>query len=196
MTDRATRGGFLFATDGTRLNEADNIINSTDFTGARVMIGEIHAFIHRGIVFDQSEKITLAPSATVYLTGKPNGTIVHFHKETYDVSQGGIEIRLLEDVTATGGTAVTPLNRNRLSTRTSSFDVKRGATVTNTGTQLRLIGFPAASIPTAKVAQSAAETEEWILKNGVTYAIEIKNLSAEEKTVYVDLSWYELDPPT
>jgi hypothetical protein len=195
MSDRLTRGGFIYASDGSRLNEADNIKNSTDFTGARVMMGEIHAFIHRGIVFDQSEKITLAPSATIYLTGKPNGKVVHFHKETYQVSQGGIEIRLLEGVTATGGTAITPLNRNRLSTRTSSFEVKLGATVTNTGLPLRLVGFPAAAIPTARAVQSGAETEEWILKNGITYALEIKNLSADEKIIYADLSWYELDPP-
>jgi hypothetical protein len=195
MTDRSTRGGYLFASDGSRLNEADNIKNSTDFTGARITIGEIHAYIHRGIVFDLSEKITLAPSATIYLTGKPNGKVVHFHKEIYQVSQGGIEIRLLEDVTATGGTAVTPLNRNRLSARTSSFEVKLGATVTNTGLPLRLVGFPAAAIPTARVVQSGAETEEWILKNGITYALEIKNLSADEKIIYADLCWYELDPP-
>jgi len=195
MIERSTRTGFIFAADGTRVNEADNLLRSTDFTGARITMGEIHAFIHRGIVFDLSDKIELAGNETLYITGMPNGKIVHFHKEFYSVSQGGIEVRLLENVTATSGTAVTGLNRNRVSTNTSSFVIKKGATVTDTGLPLRLIGFPASSNPTTRSVQSAAETEEWILKNGTTYAIEIKNLSADAKTVYADFSWYELSPP-
>jgi hypothetical protein len=195
MTERSTRGGYIFASDGTRVSEADNLLRSTDFSGARITMGEIHAFIHRGIVFDLSDKIELAGSATVYITGTPNGKIVHFHKEFYSVSQGGSEIRILENVTASSGTTVTGLNRNRVSTNTSSFEVKKGATVTNTGTPLRLIGFPASTNPTTRSVQSAAETEEWIFKNGTTYAVEIKNLSADAKIVYADFSWYELSPP-
>jgi hypothetical protein len=101
---------------------------------------------------------------------------------------------LLENVTATGGTAVTALNRNRLSANAAVFEIKKGATVTNAGTFLRLVGFPSSVTPTTRVVQSGAETEEWILKNATTYAIEFKNLSADEKVIYADFTWYEVAP--
>jgi hypothetical protein len=191
---RHARTGWMLDSNNDSINEADNIINSTDYSGARIVMGEIHAFIHRGIVFDYSDKVTLAGNATIYLTGETNGKAIHFHKEVYNVSQGGIEIRLLEGVTATGGDAATPLNRNRLSTNLSAFVIKKGATVTNTGTPLRLVGFPTAASPTSRSVQSGAETEEWIFKNATTYAIEIKNLSNDEKIIYADFTWYEVSP--
>jgi hypothetical protein len=191
---RHARTGWMLDSDNVSINEADNLRKSTDFTGARITMGEIHAFIHRGIVYDYSDKVTLAGNATVYITGTTNGKAIHFHKEIYNVSQGGIEIRLLENVTASGGDPVTPLNRNRLSANTSVFELKKGATVTNTGTFLRLVGFPTASNPTTRSVQSGAETEEWILKNATTYAIEIKNLSADAKVIYADFAWYEVNP--
>jgi hypothetical protein len=192
MTDRATRGGYLYASDGTRLNEADNLKNSTDFTGARIVMGEIHAFIHRGIVFDLSRKITVPAESSLYLTGQTNGKSVHFHRESYTANAGGLEFRLLENVTSTGGDQLTPLNRNRLSTNTATIEIFAGSNVTNTGNELYLIGFPASSTPVSGGAQAGGETQEWILKPDTTYAIEIKNLSNAERIVYADLSWYEV----
>ena len=192
MTDRATRGAFLFASDGEQINEADNIKNSTDFTGARITMGEIHAFIHRGIVFDLSRKITLPANQTIYLVGKTNGKSVHFHAEEYTSSAGGVEIRLLEDVTFTGGTEIVGANRNRLSNQEPTLEVFAGATVSDTGTELYLIGFPAGATPVSGGSQKGAETEEWILKPQTNYAIEIKNLNNAERIVYASLSWYEV----
>ena len=192
MTDRHTRGGFLFTSDGDRINEADNLRNSTDFTGARITMGEIHAFIHRGIVFDLSRKITLPASQTIYLVGKTNGKSIHFHAEEYTASAGGVEFRLLEGVTFTGGTEIVGLNRNRLSSQEPTLEIFSGATVTNTGTELYIIGFPIGTTPVSGGGQKGAETEEWILKPQTNYAIEIKNLNNAERIIYASLSWYEV----
>lgn len=189
---RSTRGGYLFASDGTRVNEADILRNATDATGAQISMDEVHAFVNRGIVYDLSAKINLGASATVYLTGETNGAIVHFIKENYAANIGGIEIRLLEDVVFTGGTPMSPKNRNRTSSNTATLEVKSGATVSNTGTQLYIVGIPDATSPFGRVAQSGSDDVPWVLKSETNYAIEIKNLTADAKVLYADLSWYEV----
>lgn len=192
MSARATRGGYLFASDGTRVNEADILRNSTDATGAQIAMDEVHAFVNRGIVFDLSAKIALPASATIYLTGVTNGAVVHFIRENYQSTIGGVEFRLLEDVVFTGGTAMSPRNRNRTSTNTATLDVKSGSTVTDTGTELYLIGLPDSTSPFGRVSQQGADAIPWVLDSQTNYAIEIKNLTADAKTVYAELSWYEI----
>lgn len=189
---RATRGGYLFASDGTRVNEADILRNSTDATGAQIAMDEVHAFVNRGIVFDISAKIALPASATIYLTGVTNGAVVHFIRENYLSELGGVEFRLLEDVVFTGGTVMSSKNRNRTSTNTATFDVKSGSTVTDTGTELYLIGLPDSTSPFGRVSQQGADAIPWVLDSQTNYAIEIKNLTADAKTVYAELSWYEI----
>ncbi len=163
-----------------------------DMTRTIPTIGEIHHFIHQGAVFDLSNKITFANSETIYLVGETGATPVHFHGERYTVNKGGFEIRLLEGVTATGGTAATPRNRNRISAKTTTLAVTSGATVTNTGTELYFLGIPGSTVPAFQSPQAGAEVIEWILKPNTKYAIELKNLDAEAKTMYVAFSWYEV----
>jgi hypothetical protein len=153
---------------------------------------EVHAFVNRGIVYNIAAKIALPASATIYLTGETNGAIVHFIRENYASSLGGVEFRLLEDVTATGGTVMTPQNRNRTAANTASLVIKSGATVTNTGTELSLVGLPASDSPFGRVSQDGADTIQWVLDSDSVYAIEIKNLTADAKTVYAELVWYEI----
>ena len=190
---RATRGGYLFASDGTRVNEADILRNATDATGAQIVMDEVHAFVNRGIVYDLSAKIALPASATIYLTGETNGAVVHFIRENYTSDQGGVEFRFLEDVVFTGGSAMSPKNRNRTSSNTATLAVKSGATVTDTGTELYMVGLPTAESPQARGAQSGADEVPWVLASETNYAIEIKNLSNNAKTIYAELSWYEIE---
>lgn len=189
---RATRGGYLFASDGTTVNEADILRNATDATGAQIAMDEVHAFVNRGIVFDLTAKISLPASDTIYVTGVTNGAVVHFVRENYTANLGGIEIRLLEDVVFTGGTSLTAVNRNRTSTNTATLDLKSGATVTDTGTEMYMLGFPDASSPFGRTSQSGADTIPWVLDSGTNYAIEIKNLTADAKIIYAELAWYEV----
>lgn len=192
MSKRSTRGGYLYASDGTRVNEADILRNATDATGAQISMDEVHAFVNRGIVYDLTAKIALAGNATIYLTGETNGAVVHFIREAYVSDEGGVEFRLLEGVTFTGGTAMTPKNRNRTSNNTATLVVKSGSTVSDTGTELYLIGLPTAASPQGRGSQSGSEGVPWVLDSETNYAIEIKNLSGSAKTIYAELSWYEI----
>lgn len=191
---RATRGGYLFASDGSIVNEADILRNATDATGAQIAMDEVHAFVNRGIVFDISAKIALPSSATIYLTGVTNGAVVHFIRENYLSDIGGVEFRLLEDVVFTGGTVMASKNRNRTSSNTATLEVKSGSTVTDTGTELYKIGLPDSTSPFGRTAQQGADTIPWVLDSQTNYAIEIKNLTADAKIVYAELAWYEVTP--
>lgn len=184
----------MFASDGTTVNEADILRNATDATGARIAMDEVHAFVNRGIVFDLTAKITLPSLGTVYLTGETNGAVVHFIREAYLSNEGGVEFRLLEDVTFTGGSTMTALNRNRTSNNQASLVIKSGATVTGLGTELYILGLPLADSPQGRGAQLGDESIPWVLDSQSNYAIEIKNLSALAKTIYAQLSWYEVTP--
>lgn len=192
MSKRSTRGGYLYASDGSRVNEADILRNATDSTGAQIAMDEVHAFVNRGIVYDLTAKIALSASATIYLTGVTNGAVVHFIRENYLSDQGGVEFRLLEDVMFTGGTLMSPKNRNRTSANTATLEVRSGSTVSDTGTELYLIGLPTATSPQGRGSQSGSEAVPWVLDSETNYAIEIKNLTADAKTIYAELSWYEI----
>jgi hypothetical protein len=165
----------------------------SDFTRTIPMIGEIHHFIHVGAVFDLTKKIVIPASATIYLIGVPNGGTVHFHKENYTGSTGGFEVRLLEDVTFTGGTQITGQNRNRRLDNASTFAlfVEPATVDISEATELYLIGVPTTAQPAFRGPSSGAETDEWVLKADTPYALEIKNLTNNPLTLYAELCWYE-----
>lgn len=165
----------------------------SDPTRTIPIIGEIHHFIHVGAVFDISKKITIPANQTVYLVGVPNGGTVHFHKESYTGSKGGFEVRLLEDVSFTGGTQIFGNNRNRVTDAESAFEIYQApATIDiSEAVELYLIGVPISATPAFAGPGAGAETDEWILKKETPYALEIKNLNNSELIIYADLSWYE-----
>ena len=189
MSQRATMGGDVFKSDGSIVNWPDVFTGAVSYDGSIVSSSDIKAFNNRGQLFDLSAKIELSGDQTLYVVGKTNGSTVHFNFEQYAATAGGIEIRLLEGVTATGGSAMTPICRNRANVQASTFIVTQGATVTNTGTQLHILALTADK----QTSDDAGDDVEWILAGDTFYALEIKNLTNDVKTVYANLSWYEPD---
>ena len=189
MSQRATMGGDVFKSDGSVVNWPDVFTNAVSYDGSLVASDDVKAFNNLGQLFDLSAKIALTGLQTLYLVGKTNGSTVHFNLEQYAATAGGIEIRLLEGVTATGGSAMAPICRNRANVQTSTFIVTQGATVTNTGTQLYILGLTADK----QTSDGTGDFLEWILAGDAFYALEIKNLTNDAKTLYANLSWYEPD---
>ena len=185
--NRYIQGGFMYASNGVPVNVADIARDAQHYDKSLVVAPDVKAFNTRGQLFDLSRKITLTGNQTLYLVGKTNGSSVHFNSEQYSASAGGIEIRLLEDVTATGGTPLTPISRNRKSEKVSTFDITAGATVTDTGTELHLQALTADK----QSSDQTADDIEWIFDRDTFYSIEIKNLTNDTKTLYANLSWYE-----
>ena len=192
MNQRVTGGGFFFNSSGERINLVDLFTAAASYDGTIATSSDIKAFNNRGQLFDLSQKIDLTGLQTLYLVGKTNGSTVHFNFEQYAATAGGIEIRLLEGVTATGGTALTPICRNRANVKASSFTVTAGATVSDTGTELALVALPETGGPaSSRSPQSGGDMVEWILAGDTYYALEVKNINNSAKTLYANLSWYE-----
>jgi len=184
------RTGRLIREDGAVVNEADafDTINKS-----RVSMTDLHANTHKGIVFDLSQKIELSASQILYFVGITKENIVHFNRHGFSSSEGGVEFRLLEDVTYTAGTGalLSGQNRNRGLDKLSTLEIHVGGNVTDDGTELHLLGLPqpASGTPTRQ-AQSALDAE-WVLKANSVYAIKIINTTAVAKTVYAEMTWYE-----
>lgn len=193
MSKRSTRGGYLYASDGTRVNEADILRNATDGTGAQISMDEVHAFVNRGIVFSVSRKLTISGNSSAYLVAETNGAVAHFVSETYRSNEGGVEVRLFENPTFSGGTEIQPINKNRTSDNTSTLTIKQGVTVNGNGTELYLIGMPASASFLMRGEKSGADNVPWVLQSDTSYAIEIRNLTGASKDVYVDFVWYEVE---
>lgn len=187
-----TRGGWLFTSTGERINEGDVLKAIFDSgLGATTSQDVVSSMIHQGKAFDISQKVTLASEATLYFVGETSDAEVHFFYESYLADLGGVDIRFYEGVTASGGTAIAGVNRNRNSLNAATLSVTGGATVTDTGTLLYTIGLPAANTPSRAGPTSGNEARTWVLKPNTKYAIEIENLENTAKVIYAELGWYE-----
>lgn len=161
-----------------------------DFTGAVAVIDHGHSMIHRKAAFNLTGLIELPGSGTVWLLGQ--GTGVHWTGGVFNASEGGFQVEFREGVVATGGTAITPISRNRRpALPVSAFAVKQGVTVTGEGALLSTFGFPPAATQQTRVAVSGADNREWILDPALIYGIAFKNNTNAAKEIYVDFEWYE-----
>lgn len=185
--NRYIAGGYFYSSEGVPINVVDIFKGAQSYDKTLAVSSDVKAFNNRGQLFDLSAKIPLAGNQTLYLAGKTNGSSVHFNSERYSATAGGIEIRLLEGVTATGGTVVTPICRNRANAKASTFTITQGAVVTDTGTEIHLQSLTSDK----QTSDDSIDEIEWILAGDTFYALEIKNLTNDAKTLYANLSWYE-----
>lgn len=102
-----------------------------------------------------------------------------------DVYDGAVQVLLYEDATFTGGTVLTPRNRNRNSATAPASSVKTGVTSTN-GTLIDAF-YAGAGTKTAGVSRASTE---WLLKSNTIYRIDVIGLSATTKA-YISFNWYE-----
>ena len=96
---------------------------------------------------------------------------------------------LYEGATATGGTALTPVNLNRTSTSTSNSAAILNPSVSNTGTLLGtyiLIGGVK-----KKATGGDISSASFILKPLTTYLLRMTNVSGQAQAAEMTLTWYE-----
>lgn len=117
----------------------------------------------------------------------PNGTVPHISANS--MCLGYSEFYLYENAVATGGTAFTPINRNRTSTNASSGAVIINPTVTSVGTLLDAQIIPANA--GKKASGGSADTLEFVLKPLTNYLFRLKNANGFDHAAYVQLEWYE-----
>lgn len=165
-------------------------------TNSLVSITEEHHKIHEGTLYTAYRNDTLATNDTIGIAWTTPDTALEGHIR-WSVDVGGeCIVDIVESVTSyTGGTAFTPVNRNRRSVNTSGFTVKIGSNGA-LADSLVLTGGTTINenkVGSGKVASGTGLIDEWILKRN---AITVLRLKAVANNISCGLRayWYEVTP--
>jgi len=155
------------------------------WNNALVTMDEIHANVHRGIMFEASHA-----NASVANNGDVEVIVqVHAdqaaHMRWFAAAGGDMQIEVYEGVTySSAGTSILTPNLNRFSSNTATALVSHTPTLTDDGTLL------ASSILPGGTAGRQPPIE-WILKTGEDYLFRLTNIDGGNQAVSLALDWYE-----
>ena len=156
-----------------------------------------HAYIHQGKYFTAITRNTLLAAGVLKVQFKTpvaaTGGIIHYRPALIVSSKDSLTIKFYEAAEGlAGGTAVTPVNRNRNSTEVSGVTVKTGVTTTGNGTQISEAYIPGATgVGGTSSGNMLSASNEWVLKPNTEYLIEFTNSSSASNDVLAELQWYE-----
>lgn len=102
---------------------------------------------------------------------------------------GNSELYVYEGTVATGGTAFTPINRNRNYTTSSNVAMIINPTITTLGTQLDAQVLAGGS--GKKAGGGGAGTLEYVFKPLTNYLIRLTNVNGTSHAAHLALEWYE-----
>jgi hypothetical protein len=154
-----------------------------------------HSYIHEGILFTAFNQFTLdaAGVGRIVLT-TPADKYIHYRNEKVSTSGDKVTIELFEapTVTAATGTAVTPINQNRICGIVARVGVLIDPTVTAEGTKIGQ-AFIGGGTGTGQARSGAdtAQNNEIVLKRSTQYLVKITNGSSNSNIIQVNPIWYE-----
>ena len=102
---------------------------------------------------------------------------------------GDAEFYIYENPVATGGTAFTPINRNRNYTTSSQVAMIINPTVSVLGTQIDAQILPGGS--GKKAAGGTSGSLEYVLKPLTNYLFRLTNVNGTAHAAHLALEWYE-----
>lgn len=162
-------------------------------TGFLAQIESDHAYIHDGKAFTaiiDTGSISAAYDIAFKTPTVASGKYVHWRPIGIQTSADYVKFTLYEGDTFSGGTAVTPINRNRLSSKTSQMQsFVKNATATPTGTIIQIGGIGTTGNPTALYGGGSAASQELVLKQNTNYVLTI--VPSGTTTCTLELFWYE-----
>lgn len=169
-----------------------------DITGVRGTIDELHYYIHEGIAFSTQIRFALAGNGDFWLVWNMLDLTAHLTNAEYQMTLGGIDIDIHENVLSTGGTPVAVFNRNRdpLVKKDTEIEVVSNPTVTDSGTLIDRAWFPPASAPQGRIAMTGRDSNEWVFDRAIDYGIHVVNQTNDAKTVQMKFTWHEIEQLT
>ncbi len=179
-------------------NIADAIIQVRDkFTGFFTQITGDHRYIHQGKAFSvigNTGSVAAAGSYVVSLTTPPKErAFIHLRPAIVGASANVTSVTIVEGATVTGGSAATPVNLNRNSSKTSYVTFALAPTVSVAGSTTiyqEIIGTGGAT--PARAGGAGGAEHERVLKPNTTYTITFTVIGATTaSTAYYDIWWYE-----
>lgn len=173
-------------------NAGDQVIAGAD---APVIVVDVnHQRNHDGRAFFAykiyPDSAPLAANASIDIVlASPSGVFPHI---TIDgLCLGDAELYVYEGTTTTGGTAFTPINRNRnyAVSNPSQVAMVINPTVTSVGTELDAQIIPGGA--GKKSGGGTAASLEYVLKPLTNYLFRLKNVNGTSHAAYLTLEWYE-----
>ncbi len=162
-------------------------------TGFIANIGSDHAYIHQGIAYTSivtTPSISAAYRLAFKTPAAASGIFIHWRPIGITSSANYVDFAITEAETYTGGTAVTPINRNRISSNTSSMQAfAYGVTSTPAGVIIDKSGIGTSGTPRARSGGGTGAEQELVLKQDTTYVVTLTPAGAT--IVNLSLFWYE-----
>lgn len=174
--------------------DTDGNTFAIDETGGLVATLSEHHAIHEGITYHYSYKSPdaspIADNGTIILGLYVGAKTAHLE---FDASGGGdFEGDFYEGATLTGGTNVTPQNKNRNRSNENTLSIKLNPTVSAAGTFLEAGFIPGGTGPQAAGGVGTGRTE-WELKPSTVYFVRITNRAGTAQPMGIRVEWYEED---
>ena len=173
-------------------NAGDQVIAGADAPVITVDVN--HQRNHDGRAFYAykiyPDSAPLAANASIDIVlASPSGVFPHM---TIDgLCLGDAELYVYEGPTTTGGTAFTPINRNRnyAVSNPSQVAMVINPTVTSVGTELDAQIIPGGA--GKKSGGGTAASLEYVLKPLTNYLFRLTNVNGTAHAAYLTLEWYE-----
>lgn len=138
-------------------------------------------------LWDSTGKVASGAFADIAFTTNATNSV----HAIFDVQVGGdCEFYVYEAASISGGTSITPINRNRRSANTSSATVVHTPTVSATGNLIETAFAPGGTGHKAG-GGSGGFAAEFILQYSTTYLVRVKNVSGSAQIVQTNVWLYE-----
>ena len=157
-----------------------NIPVVMDFGQHQVHEGEAHGWEYYTATVPATRNFALVVPDYTYTIGAPH---LLFQLQSYG---GAGMLSIYEGATYTGGTPVTPFNRNRNSTTAPRMVIVDGVTSAN-GVKLPYTAIAGAA---EKTADGVRANDEIVLKANTTYVIRYEEITATTRVI-IHFEWYE-----
>lgn len=179
-----------FVTLAQKNNSGNYVVAGAD--APAIMVDVNHQRNHDGRAWfaykiaPDSAKLADAASIDIVLASA-SGVIPHLTVDA--LCLGDAELYIYEGTSATGGTAFTPINRNRNYTTSSQVAMIINPTITALGTQIDAQILPGGS--GKKSGGGTAGSLEYVLKPLTNYLFRLTNVNGTAHAASLQLEWYE-----
>lgn len=159
---------------------------------ALIMVDINHHRLHEGRAFiswniyPSSAKLASGSSADIVLAAGP-GTIAHVTIAME--SSGDADFFVYEGTSTTGGTAFTPVRRNRNIAATSNVAMVTNPTINTFGTLINQQFITGGT--GKKAAGGSSGSLEYVLAPLTNYLFRLTNVNGTAHTALLELEWYE-----
>jgi len=179
-----------FVTLAQKNNSGNYVVAGAD--APAIMVDVNHQRNHDGRAWfaykiaPDSAKLADGASIDIVLASA-SGVIPHLTVDA--LCLGDAELYIYEGTSATGGTAFTPINRNRNYTTSSQVAMIVNPTITALGTQIDAQILPGGA--GKKAGGGTAGSLEYVLKPLTNYLFRLTNVNGTAHAASLQLEWYE-----